>query len=46
MSENDEKRETDACRQINFDLSNLFLGCNYCINQAVPVSSVKWMGDK
>jgi len=43
MSENDGRREIDACRQINFDLSDLFLECNYCINQGVPVFSVKWM---
>ena len=43
MSESDERRETDACRQINFDLSYLFLECNYCINQGLPVFGVKWM---
>lgn len=46
MSERDEKREIDACRQINFDLSGLFLECNYCINQGVPVFSVKWISEK
>jgi hypothetical protein len=46
MSERDEKREIDACMQINFDLSDLFLECNYCINQGVPLFSVKWVSEK
>jgi hypothetical protein len=45
MSESDGRREIDACRQINFDLSYLFLECNYCINQGVPVFSVKWISE-
>jgi hypothetical protein len=45
-SEDDGKREIDAYGQIHFDLSTLFLGCNYCINQGAPVSRVKWMDGK
>ena len=43
MSKRDGRRDTDACRQINFDLSYLFFECNYCKNQGVPVFSVKLM---
>jgi hypothetical protein len=46
MPESDGRRETDACRQICFNLSDLFLECNYCINQGVPVFSVKLISEK